>query len=235
MRNKVYLKYLLFLSIWIGSSSLTTLIARYPDKAGSKNELSEDIKKNEKAFDLKILDMNRKLARYLPLMDVKIKFTPERTEFTKNREQNYIQMESYSFIPKSKLITGYVGLRYRSLRLYFSGGQLSRIESKMFERNFDASSKLEITVVDPSPNTEETGDITINRNFNDAEIKKIALANMENTTRRPLRRNFKRDYYQKNLFYFEGLYKIVDEWQNRIGGSSDKALTDDLTNSLDYY
>ena len=231
MRKKVYLKYLLFLFIWTVSSGLS---ARYQKKVDSKYELSEDIKKNEKAFDLKILEMNRKLARYQLLMDVDVKFTPERTEFSQNREQNYVQLESYSFIPRSTLVTDYVGLRYRTLRLYFSGNQLSRIESKMFERNFDTSSKLEITVVDPSPNTEETGDIMITRNFNDGDIKKINLSAIENINRRPLRRNFKRDYYRKNLFYFEGLYKIVEEWQSRIGGNSDKIIVDDLTNSLDY-
>ena len=234
MRNKPYLKHLLFLLVWLIGSGFFTLSARYQKKVEGGLQDSEELKVTEKAIDVKILDLNQRMIRYLVLMDVDIKFTPEKTEFTKNKEKNYVQLESYSFIPRSKIIPDLVGLRYKTLRLYFNGSQLSKIETRTFEQNFYTPSKLEMIVVDPSPNTEDTKDITITRILNEGDIKRSDLTLMENTSSRPLRIEFKRNYYQKNLIYFEKLYRLTEEFQNRIGGDSDKVLIDSLKDTLSY-
>ena len=234
MKNKFYLAYLLFLLTWVVNDSSFALSTRYQKKVDPNLQQSKELEASDKAIDAKILNLNQRMARYLVLMNMDIKLMPERTELIKNKDKNYIELESYSFIQKSRLISEVVGLRYKTLRLYFSGNRVSRIETRVFEQNFYTFSKLEIVVVDPSPNTEDTKDIMVTRKFNDGMRKKVNLVAMENTRTRPLRIRFKRKYYQKNLIYFEKLYRFVEEFQNRIGGDFDKVLINDLKDSLDY-
>ena len=234
MKNKVYLKYILFLFVWVLVNSFFTLSARYQKKVDANFQEAEELKTTGKAIDIKILNLNKKMARYLILMNVDVKLTPERTVFTKDKAKNYVQLESYSFIPRSKIIPDKVGLRYKTLRIYFTANRISRIETSIFEQNYYTTIKQEITVIDPSPNTEDTKDIMIIRRINDGPEKKLDLATVENTNTRPLRIRFKRKYYLKSLIYFEKLYQFTEEFQNRIGGDSDEVVIENLKRSLDY-
>ncbi|MCB1201143.1 MAG: hypothetical protein KDK41_10890 [Leptospiraceae bacterium] len=206
-------------------------------KAGKDTSLqeSEELKKTEEAMDAKIKEINEKLQRFSILKNIPVKYTPERTTFAKDeKDGTYIELQSYSFIPLAFNYGKPVGSRHKTMRLYYSGDTLSKVESEIVEENFHEQTKYVSKVVDPNPLDATSIDIEISMSFNNGEPYKVVLEKMENTRTNPLRLNFKRDVYIPHITYFEKMFRFTEEFQKRYGTNNDIVAIETLKRSLQY-
>lgn len=228
------------LFILIASTLLWTPNATAIDdafKAGKDASLqeSEELKKTEEAMDKRIKELNEKLQRFAVLKNIPVKYTPERTVFSKDEKDGaYIELQSYSFIPLAFNYGRPVGSRYKVMRLYYSGDTLSKIETEVVEQNFHEKTRYYSKVIDPNPLDETSADFEISSSFNDGEPYSVVLEKIENTKTNPLRLKFKRDFYIPHLTYFEKMYRFTEEFQKRYGTNNDVMVIDTLRRSLQY-
>lgn len=135
-------------------------------KAGKDQELqkAQELEATEKDLDKQIKELNIMLQRYHVLKNVPVRYSPGNTVFTKG--DDYIELDSYNFIPMG-FNNGYpVGTRLKKMRLYFNGDKLVKVISLVYEENFYEKTKYISEVTDPSPTDDNTNDITICTAFN---------------------------------------------------------------------
>ncbi len=243
------------------------LMAQEDDLSKNEKQQAKELEQTEKYLDGHIKELNDELKYYTKLKDYEIKLTPGKTVFTnskkteKDKDQSFLELESYTFIPASFVSNASVGTRSKSMRLYYSGDALSKVETTMIEDNFMTKTTSISVIVDPTPATDESGDIlirtlTLKNNTPSSEkkeeyLKKLRdtgtkptfdlgefyegkLADMQNTVSNPLRVNFKRDFYVKNLRYFENNYRFTEDFYRRYGKDSDSITIQTLKQSLQY-
>ena len=193
-----------------------------------------ELQKTEKGLDQSIQTLNKKIAYYKRLSKFEIKYTPNRTIFRKSNKDNYIEIESYSFIPESDIFTNLVGIRSKVMRLYYGqGNQASKIETKFFNHNFLTHEKNQSSIIDPSPMTSDMSDVLITDQLNSSPQYKSALGKIENSISKPMRIVFKKDYL-KNLVNFEKLLKFTESFQIKYGIDADQRVINNIKESLKY-
>ncbi|MDH5720516.1 MAG: hypothetical protein OEZ13_07810 [Spirochaetia bacterium] len=206
----------------------------YSQKAKSDDsQLSKELEETEKKLDKKIVDMNKEFTDFYSLKGKDVNYSPAQTRF--RQAEDYIELESYSFINHTRNTGEVVGMKSKIMRLYYSGNSLKKIETTVIEENFQQQTKIENKVVDPSPQTEDSQDIEITNIFNDGRPITVALKSMQNTISNPLRIKFKREFYLKNLAYFQKMYTYTIGYQARYGTSTTDNLIEDLKKSLAGY
>ena len=211
---------------------LLTGVFFYVDARVSSQQ-SEGLKAREKKFDAEIKRLNQDFALYRGLLDADVKVTPEQTFFTKNAQENWIQLESFSFIPESYVLSNIVGVKYTVVKLHFGPGGLSKIETRIYEDNYITEDINENLIIDPSPNTEDTSDIQITYERKARPPYRSVLGNMQNTDSMPLGIKFKKEY-TRHLNAFLKLFNLVEDYQIRYGNDIDKNIIDALVESLEY-
>lgn len=196
------------------------------------SQKAEELRKTEEDFDKRIQVEGEKLGFYYRLKEIDVKYTPMRTIFRKG--DDYVELQSYTFIPMSFAHGKPVGGRYKNVRLYYNGETLSKIETDVVNENFLRQTKSISKIVDPSPGDANVNDISISTSFNDGKPYTVKLEDIENTITNPLRIEFKREYYLKHLTQFERLFRYTWEYQKRFGTNNDKITIDTLKRSLEY-
>ncbi len=243
------------------------LMAQDDELSKNEKQQAEELKKTGEYLDKRIKELNEDLKYYIKLKDYEIKLTPGNTVFTdskkteKFKDETFLELESYTFIPASYVSNASVGTRTKSMRLYYSGDSLSKIETTVIEDNFMTKFTTISVIVDPSPATDESGDIvirslTLKNNTPSTEkmeeyLKKLRdtgtkptfdlgefyegkVADMQNTISNPLQVNFKRGFYVENLRYFEKNYRFTEDFYRRYGKDSDAITIQTLKKSLQY-
>lgn len=195
---------------------------------------AKELEDTEKVMDKKIQKVNEKMAKYFHLKELDIKYTPGQTIFNRSKDEGYIELRSYEFIPQ-----GYsnrsIGHREKWVRLYFDGNnQLTRVVTRIQNENFREDTQFASQIIDPSPKTEGTEDIQIKSKINRDDRYDVPLGKIENTITNPLRLKFKREYYIPHLVYFEKLFRFTAEYQKRYGTNTDEVTIDTLKKSLEY-
>lgn len=207
-------------------------------RKGKNAELqkSEELDKTEKALDTQIVEINNKLTRYAKLQALTVQYTPFQTIFRKNNEENFIEIEAYSFLTEGMVETNgdRAGFRKRTVRLFYENNTLSKVEASVIEENFITKERYESTVTDPSPIDDNVNDITLSTKFNKDSKYSIGLTKMENTRTNPLRIQFKRDFYINFLKDFEKLYRYTEEYQKQYGTQEDYITIQNLKRGLIY-
>lgn len=203
----------------------------------SKSELTtENIEKDSKALDKEVSDFSAKIESVIKdyqLMDAAdVKILPYRMQFIKG--DGYIELTRHTFIRKD--IGGeIIGMRTKALKIYSDGNSISKMESTIFERNYLKLSTEKVLIVDPSPTTEDTSDITFTHEKNDkplVDAKK--MSEIKNTAAFPVANNIKRDFYVPHLSYFYYSIRTIGETYNKNIKDSDTILTDFLKESTEY-
>lgn len=158
-----------------------------------------------------------------------ITVVPYQTSYANNKD--YLYIEKHKFIRDD--VTGKViGLKKRSVKLYLSGGSLSKIESEIFERNYVESKTEIVTIVDPSPTTEETSDISFNHVINGrVMIKNKKMGDIKNTTAFPVANNLKQSFYIPHLTFFYDTILTISETYYKQMKDTDSIMTDFLNDS----
>lgn len=251
----------------VGFIVTASVYAQDDDLSQNDKQKAEEIQKTEKYLDGRIKEINDLLKYYIKLKDANVKLSPGKTVYTdskkteKYKDESFIELESYSFIPASYVSNKSVGTSSKALRLYYSGENLSKVETTIIEDNFNTKLTTISVIVDPSPATEDSSDIVVRsltlRNNTpsiekmDEYLKKLRdtskkpefklgdfyegkMSEIQNTISNPLRVRFKRTFYVKNLRYFEKMYRFTEDYYRRYGKDSDAATIETLKKSLKY-
>lgn len=207
---------------------------------GEKKQLSEDLDKREQKLQEQVLELNKKFGQYAVLKDWDLRYSPVQTRLKKTDE--YVELESYAFIPRYFGSPVLVGKKTRIVRLYFSGESVSKVESILEEFNFDTHVRSYTEVVDPSPDSADTADITVahvemddfatQEPLENKKTYKTTLGDMSNSVSQPFRIEFLRDFYVKQLTEFETMYAGTKALQERFGSNNDLAVIKSLKRAM---
>lgn len=212
-------------------------------KAGKENKTSEDLIHEEKLLDSKIRELSDQLQKMYALRDIsaKVILTPNRTFFNtgKNEDGAYIELTAYTSVAGVHNHGRPIGTDSKTMRLYFSGKDLSKIETIVDDRNFQIQSRHFTKTTHPSPVKGSPDEIVAIRSLNkpdEASEKKPdyqqILKHFENDSSNPTRIQFKRDFYIPNLIIFESLFRQTFELQKRNATSKDMVTIQRMRNSL---
>jgi hypothetical protein len=192
-------------------------------KSGKQYTLkSEKLDKQGKELDSQILDLNSKIASVIKKFDLLntpgIRILPYQTSYVLGK--NFIEMEKHLFIKDALYNRKIAGIKKKRIKITISGQTVSRIESTIFEKDFDSGRVNEVIIIDPSPLSSGTDDITFTHNYVGKQVvKNKKMGDIKNTTANPVRNEIKREFLIPHLtiFYNSLLF---------IAGSYYKSLKD---------
>jgi hypothetical protein len=209
------------------------IYALYKDiqKALTENKLlSEDVRKNIKSVPFQ-----------------------SNLKFGKDEDgKEYIEFEKYRFIRSELQINRVIGVKMKSMRIYYSGSgeSITKLETRVYDRSYEDESSSLALMVDPAPASEKAGEITFSHTYTvesenmGAKIKKKKkeikyvdnkkMKDMVNTPASPIQNELKRNFIIPNLTYFYNVLLNVAETFYRGQKDSDSIMADYLTNSADY-
>lgn len=212
-------------------------------KTGQDPKDLESLKKTEDELDKQIkywageLQKKHTLAKIGP----KVSQSPTQTIFNVDKDGKYIELVAYSFNPQSYNYGKPVGTAGKSMRLYFSGEKLTKIETIVDDQNFYEQYKYYTRAAHDNPVEGAPNALKLETSFNkstiDAEKKpdyQVTLGDVENDLSNPNRIKFKRDFYIENLIYFEKLFRFTYEFQKRGASNGDVETIQRMKKSLRY-
>ena len=196
---------------------------------------AEKIDEDSKNLDGIIKDINQKIQTVIQknkMMEVKdIKVIPYQTDY--HLEKDYIQVDRHMFIRDNN--DKIVGEKKKTVRVYVTGGALSKIESIIYERDYSASDEMTVIITDPSPMSDGKDNLVIQQIHNRKVIvESKPLSEIKNTTAFPVRNNFKRDFYVPHISYFYNIILGIAETYSKSAKDSDAAVTEFLMKSTRY-
>jgi len=231
----------------LGALAMTVSLAAIEDayKAGKDNQKAADLQETEKRLDDQIRQVSERLQALYTLRDIapKVKLTPTQTVFATGKDEDgeYIELQAYTFNSQSFNYAKPVGTAVKTMRLYFSGKNLSRIKTIVDDQNFYEQYKYYTKASHPNPAQGNPNELLLQTSFNkptDVAEKnpdyKVKLADIENDPTNPNRLKFKRDFYIENLIYFEKLFRFTFEFQKRGASNGDLETINRLKKSLRY-
>lgn len=177
--------------------------------ANAGNSLSSQMLEDYgKEMDKMIVNWSKRIQEAIQkydLMNTKdIRILPHQSNY--DIGDGYIEIEQHYFIKddaKRRNTFGYKdiqGIRLKRIRIYVNGETLAKIEVDVQEKFFKDRPKNHVIVVDPSPTTDGTDDITFTHIYEGKTIiDNKTLAEIKNNTDNPLRNNIKRDFLVPNL------------------------------------
>lgn len=233
------------LAICIVSMTVPVAAIEEAFKAGKDSQKAADLAETEKRLDDQIRLVSERLQALYTLRDIapKVKLTPTQTIFAtgKDEDGDYIELQAYTFNPKSYNYGLPVGTAVKTMRLYFSGKDLSRIKTIVDDQNFFEQYKYYTKASHPSPTKGNPNEMQLATSFNKpTEVAekspdyKVKLGDVENDPTNPNRIKFKRDFYIEHLIYFEKLFRFTFEFQKRGASNGDVETINRMKNSLRY-
>ncbi len=198
----------------------------------SASTSSDGLEKAKKDLDKQILDFSTKIDNVVKdykLQDVDdIRILPYRTNYKKSDEG--IEMIRHTFIRHDRT-NEIIGMRTKSLKV-FSGG---KFESRIWERNYDASHEEEVIVTDPSPTSEGTDDITFSYKQNGKVIfENRKLGDVRNVDAFPVANQIRRDFYVKHLSFFYYTVLTIAETYQKNSKDTDTFLRNFMEKSTEF-
>jgi len=212
-------------------------------KTGQDPKDLESLKKTEDELDKQIKFWATELQKKHALAKIgpKVVQSPTQTIFNTDKDGKYIELVAYTFNPQSYNYGKPVGTAAKTMRLYFSGEKLTKIETIVDDQNFYEQYKYYTKAghdnpVDGTPNAIKL-ETSFNKTTVDADKKAdyaVTLGDIENDLTNPNRIKFKRDFYIEHLIYFEKLFRFTYEFQKRGASNGDVETIHRMKNSLRY-
>ena len=195
----------------------------------------ERLDQDSKNLDASIKDIGTKIQsviqknRMMELKDIKV--IPYQTDYQLGSD--FILIERHIFIRDGN--DKIIGEKRKTVKFFVSGGNLSKLESTIYERDYSSSAETIVVVTDSSPIGDNKDSITIRQTVN----KKVVIDNkplteVKNTTAFPVRNDFKRSFYIPHLIYFYDMIQGIAETYNKSSKDSDASVTEFLLNSTRY-
>jgi hypothetical protein len=202
---------------------------------GSNAATAEKIDQDSKNLDAIIKDINTKIQTVIQknkmMENNDIKIIPYQTDYT--LEKDYIQIERHVFVRDN--YDKIVGERRKIVKFWVTGGNLSKVESVIYERDYNASDEMTVEIIDSTPLNDNKDNLTIKQTRNKkVQIEGKLLSDVKNTTAFPVRNEFKRDFYIQHLSYFYNTILGIAETYSKSAKDSDAAVTEFLKKSTQY-
>ncbi len=139
----------------ITALSMTVSVAAIEEsfKAGKDSQKAAELAETEKRLDDQIRQISERLQAMYTLRDIgpKVKQSPTQTIFSMGKDEDgeYIELVAYTFNPQSYNYGRPVGTAAKTMRLYFTGKDLSKIKTIVDDQNFYEQYKYYTKAVHP--------------------------------------------------------------------------------------
>ncbi|MGL4370918.1 MAG: hypothetical protein ACRCUT_14790, partial [Spirochaetota bacterium] len=126
----------------------------------------ERLDQDSKNLDGIIKDLNGKIQTVIQknkMMEIKdVKIIPYQTDYALGSD--FIMVERHMFIRDSN--DKIIGEKRKMMKFYVSGGSVSKLESTVYERDYNSSNETIVEVIDASPMGDSKDSITIKQTVN---------------------------------------------------------------------
>ncbi|OHD63109.1 MAG: hypothetical protein A2176_08390 [Spirochaetes bacterium RBG_13_51_14] len=198
---------------------------------------SEKLDQQGKDLDVQIAALSKKMGDIIKKYDMLkasgVRVLPYQTNYILGPD--YIEIEKHSFIKEEIYERDITGLETRKIKIYANGQNVTRIESEIYERNYWSSIWNIVRIVDPSPMTEGTDDVTFTHIMNGKEfVENKRLGDIKNTTAFPIRNDIKREFLIPHLSYFMNSLLFIAEAYYKGLKDAEASMNDFLKKSKNY-
>jgi hypothetical protein len=206
-------------------------------KSGKYTLKSEKLDKQGKELDAQIVDLNNKIASVIKKFDLLntpgIRILPYQTSYVLGK--NFIEMEKHLFIKDTLYNRKIAGIKKKRIKITTNGQTVSRIESTIFEKDFDSGRVNEVIIIDPSPLSSGTNDITFTHNYVGKQVvKNKKMGDIKNTTANPVRNEIKREFLIPHLtIFYNSLLFIAGSYYKSLK-DTDSSMSEFLRKSTKY-
>jgi hypothetical protein len=212
------------------------------DKTGAKSEkkytlTSKKLDNQGKELDSQIIDLNNKIAdvikKFKLLNTPGIRILPYQTTYVLGKD--YIEMEKHLFLKDQLYNRKIAGIKKKKIKITTNGQTVTRIESTIFEKDFDSGRVNEVIIIDPSPQSGGTDDITFTHNYGGTlVVKNKKMADIKNSTANPVRNEIKREFLIPHLsIFYNSLLFIAGSYYKSLK-DSDSGMSEFLKKSTKY-
>jgi len=220
------------LSVIISLFLIIPIILTAQESKNSKDQKeislsAKSITEKGQGFDRQILDLNKEIQDVVAnanLMSATgIRTLPYQTDIDYGPDKNspkYMQLVKHIYIKDGLFSNALLGFEEKILRIYSDGKTVNQIETIIRTKNFSSQNEEVVSVLDPSPNTENTDDVVISHTLNGRKIidqKKIG--EISNDVDSPIRNEIKSEFMIPNLTILHKNLLFITE--TNIKGSKD--------------
>lgn len=178
------------------------------------------------------------------------------------QDNTCLHLEVFDFVGSDEGKSGYNwGAKYKYIDLFFEGANnqdpeprkeqprnLTKLRSYIYRNDFVIEDKIITYVLDTAPNSQAAHNDKIElfyqhdglplfgtaENPSEKGIGKYILSGVENTKTNPIRNQFKKEFYFKNMDYFDKLFTKIFDYNDRDGNRNYRRNVEALKNSLKY-
>lgn len=213
------------------------------NKNSNNAMISEVVEDYGKDMDKLIADWSKRIEDLIKKYEMTkltdIRILPYQTDLEMG--DGYIEVEKHFFIKdpaKRRNAFSYkdiTGIRIKRIRVYTGGESVSKIETTVTEKFFSERPQNEVIIVDPSPTSEGTDDVTITYIYKGKTIvNDKKLADVRNRIDYPVRNDIKSDFLVPNLnICYNALMFIAEAYYGAMK-DPDKFVSDYLRDAADY-
>jgi|GEM_PF-209153 len=204
---------------------------------------SDVLKQQGKELDREIALLNNKISNVITKYDLintkNIRIIPYRTSYDLGKD--FIKIEKHRFIKTNIIVNNIagigdvIGIRTKSIKFIISGGKVTRVESKIYERFYNSGETTEVLIVDPSPGTEDVSDMIFTHIYKGRVfLDKKKLGDVKNTTASSLRNQLKREFVVPHLNAFYDTVMFVAQAHYKSLKDADQNMSEFLKKSAKF-
>ncbi len=197
---------------------------------------SEKLDNEGRALDEQIVSISKKIedviGRYKLMTIRDIRILPYQISYRLG--DGYIEIQRHSF-ERDELRKQVTRLKKKIIRIYSSGSGISKIESEIVDRDYNAALYTQVTIIDPTPTAAGTDDIVFTHAISGKKLLDgRRLGEVKNSTAFPVRNSLKREFLVPHLEYFcQVLLSIAETYAKGIK-DSDSQMYEFLKESTTY-
>ena len=198
------------------------------NKGNKESSLSSQaIQEKGETFDKQILSLNKSIQDVIAkanLMSASgIRTLPYQTDISYGPDKEnpkYVQLVKHVYIKDGLFSNTLLGFEEKVLRMYSDGKTINQIETIIRTKNFSSQSEEIVSVLDPSPSTENTDDVVISHSLNGRKlIEQKKIGDISNSVDSPIRNEIKSEFMIPNLTILHKNLLFITE--SNIKGSKD--------------
>jgi len=208
----------------------------------SATQAMEAIENKGLEFDKEILRLNKRIQEVVADANIMsgsgIKTLPFQTDINFGPDKDkpeYVQVTKHIYIKDGLFSNVLIGYEEKSLRIYSDGKTISKVETIIRTKNFKSQDEELVTVVDPSPSTEDTDDIILSHTYNKFKlIDQKKLGNILNDLEFPVRNGIKSEFIIPSLSILEKNLLFITESNKKGSKDIDVNISEFLKKSTLY-
>lgn len=180
-----------------------------------------------------VVRMEKTISRYDLLNNKNIRSVPHQVEYSLGKD--YIKMEKRSFIRSAYDKMRILSVQKKSVKIYTDGSKIKKIETRIYHKNYRTENEKTVLLVDASPSSGGTGDITVSHAVNGKWIlKKKKFGTFRNTTASPVQNDMKRNFLIDCIDQFNSYLIIIGEGYEKETKNNQRNIAGFLKESAKY-